>query len=172
MNNVLCAILVISPNVAGLCREVWLAIGPYWIFLSSHLSSYLVGVFLCQMSPSLRYIKYTVFYVWFMSPGHIVILLLKMHRMCGPKENCYYTMAMYIRIISWKVTDFRSSWHYWPWGILNGVGGSHPAEAVALLLGVSGAQSVKKLCTIRTLYGGRNWILWRPTVSQKWRESM
>ena len=28
-------------------------------------------------------------------------------------------------------------------------------------------QSIKNLRTIRTLYGGQNWILWRPTGSQR-----
>ena len=31
--NAFCVILVISPNVAGLCLEEWLAVGPYWIFI-------------------------------------------------------------------------------------------------------------------------------------------
>ena len=39
MNNVLCEILVISSNMAGLCREEQLAVGPYWIFLPSHLGT-------------------------------------------------------------------------------------------------------------------------------------
>ena len=60
--------------------------------------------------------------------------ILKIHRRCWPKEDCDCTIAMYIKM-TWKVTDFRSSSRYWPWGILVGVSESHPAEAVALLLG-------------------------------------
>ena len=101
-------------------------------------SSYLVGIFLCQMSSLLRYIDQIYSFLCLIRLGHIVIWLLKIHRRCWSKEDCSYTMAMYIKI-TWKVTDFRSSSSYWPWGILVGVCGSHPAEAVALLLGVSEA---------------------------------
>ena len=159
MNNVLCVILVISPNMAGLCREERLAVGPYWIFLLSHpgtLIGYgetyneidtvarahntqrkwiyvdgMTGV-KCSVNSG-KYWSNTQFSVFDFPGTHSDIIVKHAYKVLT-KEGLRYTTTMYIKMNFWKIKDFRSSLSYRPWGILVGVNGSYPTKAVALLL--------------------------------------
>ena len=117
INNVLCLILVILPNMAWLCREERLAVGPYWIFLSSHpvmligygeryneidtvaraqntqrKSIYVDHRWMGWPVSNVLFVQVNIgqihSFLFLIFPGHTVIYLLNMHRRCWPKEDC------------------------------------------------------------------------------------
>ena len=146
-----------------LCHEERLAVGPYWIFLSSHPVTFIgLGVQwnrhcwasapLCNRS-QFTWMEWPVSnvlltqvnigqiysFLFLIIPRHVMIQLLNMHRRCWPKEDWDIQRQCTLKWISKKSMIFRSSLRYRPWGMLVGVSGSYPAKAVALLLGESRA---------------------------------
>ena len=121
-----------------LCHEERLAVGPYWIFLSSHPVTFIgLGVQWnrhCWASAPLCNGSQFTWMEW-----HVMIQLLNMHSRCWPKEDWDIQRQCTLKWISKKSMIFRSSLRYRPWGMLVGVSGSFPAKAVALLLGESRA---------------------------------